>query len=92
MLKTEWIVKNLDTIKRVILAVLSEETAEDVKEMQILIEKGVIIAMDIFREPLKEAGFELEETRGIPPKELLEVKMRLLKLHDSILPYNGDEL
>lgn len=61
----------------------SDETVAFVERMTGLVGKGIDIALDILREPLQEAGYELEMTRAISSREAEEVKARLLRIKDG---------
>ena len=65
--------KMADKVINTILAVFSAETAEDIKEMQAVLEKGIKVAYDILQEPLQEHGIDIGNTRELSSQEAEEV-------------------
>jgi hypothetical protein len=94
----QWIINNTNTVKKVIAAVMTEETADDITQTKEAIgevirkgaetEKAILktlnLVFDLLREPLEAAtGVSGESLRAVPTPEFEAVQEMLEKLHDE---------
>lgn len=80
MLQLQWLLDHADVAQDVVVAVLSEETSEDLDALKAVIKEGVKITLDLFREPLEAIGYDFMNERSLPSSTMKRVHARLLEL------------
>jgi hypothetical protein len=87
----QWIFKNADQVKRVIVAVCSEETQKDIADLKEKFDEILELVFDVMREPAQELGLEIERSRGfLDPTKRLKILEQLERL-SNIIAYKSDE-
>lgn len=82
-MEIKWLLEHSSDVKNVVVAVLAQETADDVTELKSAIRKGVEVVFDILREPLHEAGIDIDGSRGLISREAELVRAKLEALQNK---------